>query len=253
MKKLSIIIPTHNEADNIQAAIESVLWADEIIVVDSFSEDETMKIAKAYTNFVVQRKYIGPADQKNWAIAQATHDWALILDADERVTPALKTEIQTLLQQEELPYDAYWIKRQNYFMKQQVRYSAWQGDAVIRLIRTEKCRYNNKQVHEEIETNNIKISQLNHSLQHFTFKNTSHFLAKLDRYADWSAQDHLTKTPKVGYYHLFIKPLFRFFKHYIWGRGFMDGKVGLIISLLMAWSVFLRYLKIKEIRDIKAL
>lgn len=249
MQKLSVIIPTYNEATHIQAAIESAIWADEIMVVDSFSEDETVQIAKKYTNFVVQRTYTGPAEQKNWAIEQATHSWALILDADERVSPELKIEIQNLLKQDKLPFDAYWIKRQNYFMGQRVRYSAWQGDAVIRLICTKKCRYNNKQVHEEIETNDINVSQLNHTLQHFTFKNTRHFLAKLDRYAIWSAQDHLDKTPKVTYYHLFLKPLFRFFKHYIWGRGFLDGKVGLIISVLMAWGVFLRYLKIKEIRS----
>lgn len=249
MQKLSVIIPTYNEAEHIQGVIESALWADEIIIVDSFSSDETVQLAKEYTNFVVQRKYIGPAEQKNWAIEQATHPWVLILDADERVTPPLKKEIQQLLALDELPYDAYWIRRQNYFMGQRVRYSAWQGDAVIRLIRSKNCRYDNKQVHEEIDTTHIKVGRLKHGIQHFTFKNTAHFLAKINRYAAWSAQDHLSKTPKVGYYHLCVKPLFRFFKHYIWGRGFLDGKVGFIISVLMAWGVFLRYLNIKEIKQ----
>ena len=106
--KLTVIIPTFNEAHNIAAALESVKWADELIVVDSFSTDDTLAIARKYTDRVLQRKYIGPADQKNWAIPQANHEWVLILDADERVTPELKTEIQRLLQST-IPFDGYWI------------------------------------------------------------------------------------------------------------------------------------------------
>lgn len=250
MKSLSVIIPTHNEEDNIAAVIESANWADEIMVVDSFSTDRTVEIAKKYTDFVVQRTYTGPADQKNWAIQQVKHSWILILDADERVTEELKSEIQKILKQDDEPFDAYWIKRRNYFMGQEVKYS-WKGDAVVRLIHKDYCRYNDKQVHEEIETSSIKVGYLKNTLQHFTFKSTSHYLDKITRYALWSAQDHLPKTPKVTYYHLFFKPFFRFIKHYIIGRGFLDGRVGFILSVLMSWSVFLRYLNIKEMLEAK--
>lgn len=249
MHKLSVIIPTLNESHNIRKALESVNWADEIMVVDSLSKDDTVQIAKEFTDFVVQRKYKGPADQKNWAIPQVKNEWILLLDADERATLELKDEIQAWLKKETIPYDAFWIGRQNYFLGKKVRYSGWQGDAVIRFFRRDVCRYNDKQVHEEIKTEGLRISRLKAKLEHYTFKDADHFLEKMHRYADWSAQDHLSKTPTVSYFHLFVKPLFRFLKHFIFQKGFLDGKVGLSISTIMAWGVFLRYLKIKELQD----
>ena len=248
MKKLSVIIPTFNEAHNIAAVLQTVQWADEVIVIDSFSTDQTTAIAETFGAKVIQRKYIGPAEQKNWAIPKASHEWILILDADERITPALQKEIQGWLHKD-IPFDAFWIGRQNFFMAQKIKYSGWQGDAVIRFMHRDRCRYNNKQVHEEIETENIKLGRLKNKMLHYTFKNSDHFLEKMQRYAAWSAQDYFEKTPHVTYFHLLIKPLFRFFKHFVLQRGFLDGKVGLIISVIMAWSVFLRYVKIKEMRQ----
>lgn len=248
MTHLSVIITTHNEADNIQGVLASVNWAAEIIVVDSFSTDDTKKIAETMGATVLQRKYTGPADQKNWAIPQAKFNWILILDADERVTNHLKEEILDIIKTPSAQ-DAYWIKRQNHFMGQKIRYSGWQGDKVIRLIKRDKCRYNQKQVHEEIETQGIAIGTLNNKLDHFTYKNLEHYLAKVERYAVWSAQDHLAKTSRVTFFHLYLKPLFRFCKHYFWQLGILDGQVGFIVSRLMAWGVFLRYLKIKEIQS----
>ena len=245
MQQLSVIITTFNEASNIEACLESVKWADEIIVVDSFSTDETVDISQQYTSKIFQRKYLGPADQKNWAIPQATYSWVLILDADERVPLALKNEIAQILQLDQLK-DAYWIPRQSFFMGKKVRYSGWQRDAVIRLIRKEKCRYDNQQVHEEIITEGIEVGHLKNKLDHYTYKDLNHYLAKIERYAEWSANDHLKKTPKVTLYHLWVKPFFRFIKHYFFQLGILDGKVGFIISAIMAWSVFLRYAKIRD-------
>lgn len=246
--KITAIVTCFNEADNMQALMESIKWVDEIMVVDSFSTDETVAIARNYTDFVVQRPYKGPADQKNWAIPQATHPWILLLDADERVTPELKQEIQTLLKAPAtIDADAFWIKRKNYFMGQHIRYTGWGRDKVIRLFRRDTCRYNDKQVHEEIETRG-KSDYLKHPLVHYTFKNIDHYFAKTQRYAKWSAKDHAHKTPKVTGFHLYFKPFFRFLKHYIWQRGFLDGKIGFIISVLMAFGVFLRYVYIKEMQ-----
>ncbi|MEL7021532.1 MAG: glycosyltransferase family 2 protein [Bacteroidota bacterium] len=245
---LSVIITTYNESDNIRDAIKSVEWAQEVIVVDAYSTDGTKKIAKSLGATVWERAYRGPADQKNWAIPRAHFSWVLILDADERASPELHREIRQLLA---LPpvQDAYWIKRHNHFMGKRVRYSGWQGDKVIRLIQRDKCRYNNKQVHEEIDDSNLRIGKLKSPLLHFTFKDVAHYLAKTERYAYWSAQDHLPQTKRVTFFHLYLKPLFRFFKHYIWQGGILDGQVGFIISRLMAWGVFLRYWKIKEMQE----
>jgi len=247
MRQLSVIITTFNEASNIEVCLESVKWADEIMIVDSYSTDETVAISQQYTSNILQRKYTGPADQKNWAIPQATHDWVLILDADEQVTPKLKNEIQTILQSNPSK-DAYWIPRQSFFMGKKIRYSGWQGDAVIRLLQKNKCRYNQQQVHEEIITEGINVGHLKNKLNPFTYKNLNHYLAKVERYAEWSAKDHLKKTKKITLYHLWIKPLFRFIKHYFFQLGFLDGKVGFIISAIMAWSVFLRYSKMVDLK-----
>ncbi|MEZ5041464.1 MAG: glycosyltransferase family 2 protein [Saprospiraceae bacterium] len=246
MRPLSVIIPTFNESDHMEGVLATVDWVDEVLVIDSFSTDDTLEKAKALGAKVIQRKYTGPADQKNWAIPQAKNEWVLILDADERLTLSLRAEIEQLLSQDKIAFDGFWIGRQNYFMDQKISYSGWQGDAVIRLIRRDACRYNDKQVHEEIISEGVTIGRLKNKMEHYTFKNATHFLDKMRRYGEWSAQDHLKSTARVTNFHLFFKPLFRFFKHYILQRGFMDGRVGLIISIIMAWSVFLRYLYMIE-------
>jgi len=247
MLGLSVIIPCYNEAHNIRALLETVDWVDEILIVDSFSTDETLAIAKEFPVKILQRQYQYPAEQKNWAIPQATHDWILILDADERVTPELKTEIQHILSGTPDKV-GYWIGRQNFFMGKEVRYSGWQNDKVIRLIHKSHCVYEDKLVHEEITTNGL-IGMLEHRMTHNTYRDITHFLEKVDRYAGWSARDYDSKTGRVSLYHLFLKPLFRFIKHYCFKLGFLDGRVGLVISGIMAWSVFLRYVKLMEIRS----
>lgn len=244
---LSILITTHNEADHLPALLAGIAgWSDDVLVVDSFSTDATPDLARKGGARVLQRAYAGPADQKNWAIPQLKYEWVLILDADERVSPELRAEIDAL--PADAPIDAYWIPRRNYFMGREVRFSGWQGDAVVRLIRRDRCRYDGKQVHEEIDTANLRIARLRHPIDHYTFRSAAHFLAKMERYARWSAQDHAGRTPKVGFYHLAVKPAFRFFKHYVLQQGFRDGKVGFVISAIMAWGVFLRYLNLLEAR-----
>jgi glycosyltransferase involved in cell wall biosynthesis len=250
MRPISVIIPTYNESLHIREAMSTIDWADEIIIVDSYSTDSTAEIAEKLGAKVFERSYSGPADQKNWAIPHAKNEWVLLLDADERVPQQLAKEIQTILSSAEITKDCFWIPRQNFFLGRKVNYSGWQGDAVVRLIRRDVCRYDDKQVHEEIATEGLRVGKLKNKLLHYTFKDSNHYLDKIRRYGEWSALDHLDKTPKVTGFHLFIKPLFRFFKHYIVKRGFLDGQVGLIISVIMAWGVFLRYVRIKELRNL---
>jgi glycosyltransferase involved in cell wall biosynthesis len=247
MQKLSIILTTLNESHNIVGVLESVKWADEILVADSFSTDDTCEIAKKYTDRVYQRKFISYADQKNWTIEKATHEWVYIIDADERMSPALRDEIQEILKNK-IEFDVFDQGRENYFMGQKVRYSGWQGDTIVRLCHRDKCRYEDLKVHEDIITEGLRMGHLKNKLKHNTFKDMDHFLDKTNKYAKFSAKDHFEKTPRVGWFHLWIKPAFRFFKHFILKRGFLDGKVGFIISILMSWGVFLRYLQIKEWR-----
>lgn len=247
---LTVIIPTYNEEDHIADLLEQVSWADEVLVVDSFSTDATVELVQKTTAKLLQRKYKGPADQKNWAIRQAKHNWVLILDADERLSPALMEEVKGIVQGAEINCAGYWIYRQNYFMGKKINYSGLQRDKVIRLIQRDLCAYNNKQVHEEIESAG-KIGFLEHKLEHYTYKSLAHFLAKNERYALWSAQDHLPKVKRVTAWHLLIKPFGRFFNQYILKRGVLDGQAGFIFCVIMAWGVFLRYAKIKELLSTK--
>lgn len=246
---LSVIITTFNEEENVGRALASVAWADDILVVDSFSTDETVAIAESCGARVLQRAYEGPTDQKNWAIPQAQHEWILLLDADEEVTEALHTEVEQWLMKDTIPFDAAWIGRNNFFFGQPIRYSGWQNDRVVRFFHRDKARYEEVQVHEEIDTTELEVVQLKERLNHYTYRDLDHFLDKMRRYATWSAQDHAARTPKVTLFHLWIKPVFRFFKHYIAKQGFRDGQAGFIVSVIMAWGVFLRYAKLKEQRS----
>lgn len=247
MEKVSVLITTFNEIQHIEEVIESVEWADEIIVADSFSTDGTYEKAVELADRAEQHVYDSPAAQKNRFIPKAKHPWVLILDADERITPQLRDEIQELLRQKP-KLDAYRIFRLNHFMGRRVRYSGWQSDSVIRLFRRDVCRYEEKQVHEEI-TYSGKVGVLRNRMLHYTFKDLSSYLKKMDRYTTWGAQDRIKKVKSVGVFHLFIKPTARFFRHYILRFGFLDGRIGLIVSGLSAYSVFIRNLKLMRMLE----
>lgn len=247
MHKVTAIVPVKNEAHNIDAVLQSVSWCDEIMVVDSFSTDDTIVRAKKYTSFILQREYINSASQKNWAIPQAHHEWILLVDADERVTPELKNEIQSVLSADIILYDAYWIGRKNFFLGKPVHYSGWQRDKVIRLFKRDTCRYEEKHVHAEIVTSG-KTGRLKNKFLHYTYRDIFHYLEKWDRYSTWSAEDAARKIKNPNFFHFVIKPCFRFWKHYLIDLGILDGKTGFIICSLAAQGVFMRYVKLYGMR-----
>lgn len=244
MQKITAIIPTFNEEANIKGAIESCLFADEIIVVDSFSTDNTLKIAREFSQVkVLEHEYKYSAAQKNWAIPQAEHNWIFLLDADERTSSELIKEIQTILK-DGTKYSAFWIGRKNYFMDQELNY-VWKGDAVIRLFKRDECEYEDKHVHAEVITEG-KISRLKHKLKHDTYfgKGLDSHLRKAERYTTWAARDRVNKIKKIGPYHLLVKPFGGFIKRYIVSGGILDGRAGFIISCMGAWNIFIRNIKI---------
>lgn len=242
---LTAIIPVFNEEIHIEGVIESVLWADEILIVDSFSTDQTLALARQYPVRIVQSEYEYSASQKNRAIPLATYEWILLVDADERVTPALRDEIEGLLNNAPA-YDAYWIRRINHFNGRRIRFSGWRGDKVIRLFKRDLCRYEDKHVHAEILCSSGRVSKLNEALLHFTFRNPEHFMSKQRKYAAWSARDKRNATKRITIFHTLLKPAFRFFKHYILQGGILDGKEGYQISKIMAYGVWLRYKYMRE-------
>ena len=247
MQKLTVIIPTKNEIEHVEAVIASVSFADEIIVVDSYSTDGTFEVATKLATKVLQREFDYHAAQKNWTIPQAKHEWILLVDADERVTPELKDEILQLLKQPNPKFDGYWIKRINHFMGERVNYSGWRNDSVIRFFKRDTCKYKDKFVHEEIiSTGNI--GELKQKLEHFTYRGMDAYLSKMNRYATQQAKDYDKKIGAITPYHFIIKPFWGFFKHYVVQSGFRDGFVGFTIGFIQAYVVFMRYVKLWLLR-----
>tara|TARA_R110002096_G_scaffold68159_3_gene164756 strand:- start:3183 stop:3938 length:756 start_codon:yes stop_codon:yes gene_type:complete len=247
MNKLTAIIPTGNEIHNIEAVIASVKFADEILVVDSFSTDGTYEKALELGAKVIRRDYKYSASQKNWAIPQAKYEWVLLVDADERVTPELKAEILKTLKNPNVDIVAYWIGRLNHFMGEPVNYSGWRNDKVIRLFKRDFCKYQDKHVHAEIIAEG-GIDKLKNKLYHNTYITFDKYIEKMNRYATWQAKDYDKKTGLLTPYHFIIKPFWGFFKHYILQSGFRDGVVGLTIGYIQGYTIFMRYVKLWLLR-----
>ncbi len=242
--QLSILIPAGNEERNIVACIESARWADEVVVVDSFSKDRTVELARPLADRVLEHEYVNSATQKNWAIPQMTHEWVMVLDADERITPALRDDIRSILEKG-TACDAFRIWRKNHFLGKPVNYCGWQNDSVVRLFRRDRCRYQDREVHADIVCEG-PVGRLRGRLLHYTFVSFDQYMRKFDRYTSWAAGDRARRTKRVRWHHLTLRPGWRFFRQYILKRGFLDGKAGLIICGLAAFSVFLKYAKLWE-------
>lgn len=247
MNKLTAIIPCGNEIHNIEAVIKSVEFADEILVVDSYSTDGTLEVAQKLATRVIRREYQYSASQKNWAIPQAKYEWILLVDADERVTPELRKEIIETLKDPPQEIVAFWIGRMNHFMGKRVNYSGWRNDRVIRLFKRDYCSYQDKHVHAEIIANG-NIGRLKEKLYHNTYTTFDKYIEKMNRYATWQAEDYDKKTGKLTPYHYIIKPFWGFFKHYVVQSGFRDGFVGFTIGFIQSYVIFMRYVKLWLLR-----
>jgi glycosyltransferase involved in cell wall biosynthesis len=247
MEKLTVIIPAGNEEKNIEDALKSASFADEIMVVDSFSTDRTVEIAQKYTGFILQHEYIHSAAQKNWAIPQANNEWIFVLDSDERITPELASEIKQILHKG-TNKAGFWVYRNNYFMGRHLKHGGWNRDKVIRLFRKSMCRYKDKHVHAEIETEG-EVGVMNAKLIHDTYTGFDKYVEKVNRYSWWQAKDYNTKVKRLTAYHFFVKPFWRFFHHYIVRGGFRDGVPGLTVATLAGYALFTRYLKLWLLRQ----
>ncbi len=245
---LTAIIPVGNEIHNIEEVIASVRFADEVLVVDSYTTDGTYEKAIELADRVIRRKFDYFAKQKNWAIPQAKHEWILLIDADERVTPGLEYEIlETLKNPGKDGNTAYWIYRTNKFMGEPLNYSGWKNDCVIRLFQKSKCRYQDKFVHEEIITEG-NVGALKNKFRHNTYITFDKYIEKKNKYAWLQAQDYDKKTKKITVYHVVFKPFWRFFKQYIIKGGFRDGFVGFTNASIQSYAVFTRYVKLWLLR-----
>lgn len=241
--KISALLITYNEEEFIRDYILYMDFVDELIIVDSFSKDKTVDIIKEFPHIkLYQRKFDDFSSQKNYAIEKASNEWIIFFDADEVIPKSLKEEIIEKVSNETEEV-AYWIYRTTIYMGKEIRYSGLQNDKVIRLFKKEFCRYNGKLVHEEIDAKG-NVGFLKNKMKHYSYKGMDIIIAKRNKYAQLQAETLFKKGKKSTVFHFFVKPAFRFFKHFVLKRGFLDGFQGFMISYVYSYTVFMRYVKL---------
>ena len=247
MSGLTALVTTYNEGSIISETLRRLSFADEILVVDSFSEDDTVEIARAAGARVLQHEYESPSAQKNWALPQAQHEWVLIVDADEWVTPELAEEIrQTIADPGRC--DGYEIKRRNFFLGREIRHSGWQRDWVLRLVRRDRGRYAERHIHEVMEVQG-DTGRLRACLLHHSYRTMDDYWRKLRRYAEWNAREARRNGSTVSAPYLIFHPPLRFLRAYLLQGGFLDGTHGAIVSVLTALYAAAKDIKIWELQQ----
>ncbi len=241
---LSVTIITLNEEKNLRACLESVAFADEIIVVDSGSEDQTLSIAREFTDQVFQEPWQGFARQKNLAQDKALGPWILNVDADERVTPGLKEEILWLLRNGS-PYTGFKIPRKNFFCGQWIRHGGWYPNYQLRLYQKEAGSFTQREVHEQVVVKG-RVGILKTPLEHFTYDSLSDYINRMNRYSDLSAGQYLLEGKKVSWLEILFRTKYTFLKMWLLQGGILDGANGFVLAVLYSYYTFIKYAKLKE-------
>ncbi len=249
---ISVCIITRDEEDNIEECLESVRWADELIVLDSFSRDKTVEISKRYTDKVFQSEWQGFSKSKNLCVEKASCEWILNIDADERVSEELRDEIIKELAAPNS--DGYYIPRENYFLGRCIRHCGWYPDYNLRLFKKENGRFRERAVHESVALNG-RVGYLKGHLKHWTYKTIKDYINRLNLYTDLSIEELLKSRFKPPFtlrlkikllINMIFSPGFTFSKMFFLRLGFLDGTYGFVISYLYCSYTFVKYAKLWE-------
>lgn len=253
MDKLSVTIIVQNEEDKITECLESVDWADEIIVVDGGSTDGTVAICESYSCRIFQNPWPGYALQKQFALDRAVHPWVLSLDADERISTPLKAEILSILRNPPADVDGYRIPRLSMFLNRPIRHGGWYPGYQLRLFRKGKTHVHVRRVHEGFIVDG-RCSTLNAPILHFTHDSIESSLRRMNTYSTLEALDRFDRHPnrRIRWYHILIHPLSAFVRQYIAKRGFLDGIHGWLLATITAIVKFALYSKIWERQRLSA-
>jgi len=243
--KVSVTIITKNEAADIADALDSVAWADERIVVDSCSTDETTAIAARHGARVVSHEWGSYAAQKNYAASLARNDWILSLDADERVTPGLAREIQQLLAGEPASR-GYRMPRVTFHLGRWIRTTDWYPDDQLRLYDRCAAEWTGRYVHEGVKVEGA-VGRLHGELEHYAYRDTSEHLETIEHYTTLAARQMFEQGRRATILDLALQPAFAFFRNFILKRGFLDGSVGLTISRMNAYYVGVKFRKLRDL------
>ena len=237
---IGILVITYNEEEMLADCLDSVTWADEIVVVDSDSEDKTREIAKEYTDKVYIREFDNFSNQQNYGLEKLESDWILVLDADERITNELQTEIRNRIATGS--FDLYQINIKNFFLGKWIKYGGWYPDYTDRLFKNDQSIRYTGDVHEKPKFTGKK-GKIEQPVIHYTYRDINHYINKINHYSSLNAKES-NKKPSIFY--VFLRPLWEFISVYFIKRGFMLGKEGIIFAMISSFDRFLKYAKLWE-------
>jgi glycosyltransferase involved in cell wall biosynthesis len=243
--KITATVITLNEEHNIAAALETLAWADEIVVVDSQSGDRTVEIARTFTDRVYSRPWPGYSAQKNYAAEQATNDWIFSLDADERVSNKLAEKLQQLKRGSEPEAAAYRMPRLTFYLGRWIKHSGWRPDHKLRLYHRKRAHWQGDYVHETLQANG-EVRMLTGDILHYTVRDAGEHHLRMNRYTTLAAQQKYSQGKRATLASLFVSPVAVFLRSYIFKLGFLDGIPGLAIARFAAHYEFLKNLKLWE-------
>lgn len=244
MAKISVAIITLDEETDIGDCLASVAWADEVVVVDSGSRDRTVDLCRQAGARVIAQPWLGYAAQKNLAIDSSTHEWVFSLDADERVTPSLRTEIADLLTRGP-ERDGYYVPRRSYFLGQWMRHGGWYPDYNLRLFRRAKGRFRLREVHEAVDVKG-PVGYLTAPIDHHTYRSLSEYVVRMERYSTLAAAELRKAGVAPNWLDLLVRPPLTFLRMYVVKAGFLDGMRGLVLAGCYAAYTYLKYAKAWE-------
>ncbi len=249
--KISAVAITFNEASNIEALCETVAWMDETVIVDSYSTDETAEMARRYTDKVFDHEFRGYKDKHEFADSKATSDWIFWIDADERITPELRKEIEGLDDRSDadLP-DGFLISRKNYYLGRWIRHSGWSPDYQMRLYRNDKSYWDGVAPHETARVNGT-TEKLKGQIIHYTKDNLSEHHKVTETYSTLAAEFMFKEGKTIGAVGIFAYTIAAFLRTYVFKCGFLDGVPGLMIAFFTSYGVFLKYSKLWELNNKK--
>jgi len=245
MEKLTAVVPTFNEESKIEGCLRSLRWADELIVVDSFSSDGTVRVAEKIADRVELHRFENFARQKNFCIRSAGNRWVLLLDADERVTPGLREEIENVLRRPDKA--GYWIPRVNHFLGKRISHGGWGGERVLRLFDKTLAHYPDREVHERLCLKG-EAGVLRGPIVHYPYESIEEYFRKCRTYVALSAKQLNSDGRRAGPAELLLRAPAKFLRMYLLQAGFLDGTHGLVLAGLSAFQVFAKYAALWELQ-----
>jgi len=244
--RFSATVICKNEEHNIEACLQSVSWCDEIVVVDSFSTDRTVEICRQYTDCVIQRPWAGYRDQKAFAHSMATREWVFLVDADERVPPELRDEIQDALGRFGTQYAAFLVPRLVRYLDRWWWKGGWYPDYDIRIFRRDRATWGGSDPHEKILVDG-RVKRLRLPLHHFSYRDTADHIRRINHFTNVSSAELRGQGKRWRWMDNLCRPPFRFLRSYIFKRGCFEGVPGLFVAVTAAVYVFLKYAKLREL------